>query len=69
MQNFIATENQKITFNTKLSDTDSKFSIADSRFQPGKASYYRANANVMCLVLIEQIIMATYAHTKTVISL
>ena len=30
-----------------MSDTDSKFSIADSRFQLGTAGYYQVNANTI----------------------
>ena len=46
-QNLRANEKQKITFNAKLFDTDEKFSILFSRFQPGKAGYYQVNANVI----------------------
>ena len=46
-QNLRANEKQKITFNAKLFDTDEKFSIPLSRFQPGKAGYYEVNANVI----------------------
>ena len=45
--NFRANEKQKITFNVKLFDTDEKFSIPFSRFQPGKAGYYQVDANVI----------------------
>ena len=46
-QNSRANEKQKITFNARLINTDDKFSIPFSRFQPGKTGYYQVNANVI----------------------
>ena len=46
-QDLRANEKQKITFNAKVFDTDNKFSIPNSRFEPGKVGYYQVNTNMV----------------------
>ena len=67
-QNLIVNENKKIIVNAKVSDIDSKFSNANSRFHQVKQDIIKS-MQTSCLILLEHIIMKNYTCTKTVISI